>query len=834
MADSQGVSSESLAALVVLVEEAAAHMAQVAPSDVADEIRVVLGRLGTLLGAHAVEFGAGNEPEAELIARWEGPVVAAGVDQRFVAERGGIPWHVAVTAGTGGVGGQGRWPPAVASILRLVAGGLAATVVRHRLDATLSEVDVFARAVLTNSPAAIGRWDRDLRLEYVNDTIEQITGVPAAEFVGRSPAEIGWPAEACAQFEAAAATVFGTGRSVTLLIEVPVSDVDTRVFSTAVGPLYGESDEIAGLVSIAGDITEHMGLVTELRDDRALLATLIDDSPDVILRVGPNGDVVFANVAWRRVFGELFTTPEGESFAEVARFLGAGDALTDQLARVFVHGAGASEVFRLPEALGRGWVELRFVPERGDGGATENVLLLMRDVTDAHREEEALVAAAGSDPLTGLANRRVLLDAMRRQLASAARTDLTVGVLYLDLDRFKDVNDAFGHRAGDDLLRAVGERLVSVVRPADLVGRQGGDEFIVLVTGVSTPTEVDVVARRLLTALDAPVEVAGLPVQVSASIGVAVASETGTTDPEELLRDADLALYEAKRAGRNRFVHYRPGGEVEAQHRTVLAGLLDDAVSRGELSAYLQPEVDTRTGRVVALEALARWCRPGHAPEPAQAFLDLVHDRAVQAAIDLAVVEQAANAVADLDRHRPGPPLELRVNLARETLRHDGVAESLVALFDRAGVSPERVTVEFDNRDLTSLAGAELAALDRIHAAGFSVGLDNVELPERFDIDPARRLKVGRIAIIPSVVARMGEDELADALFAGVVLALGRLGITVTAVGIEDAEHAEMARLLGINGQGRWFGTVTAADEIAEALDEFDRRDGRDSPEVRD
>ena len=196
----------------------------------------------------------------------------------------------------------------------------------------------------------------------------------------------------------------------------------------------------------------------------------------------------------------------------------------------------------------------------------------------------------------------------------------------------------------------------------------------------------------------------------------------------------------------------------------------------------------------------------------------------MQAAIDLAVVEQAANAVADLDLRRARDPLELRVNLARETLRHDGVAESLVGLFSRAGVSPERVTIEFDNRDLTALAEAELATLDRIHEAGFSVGLDNVELPERFDIDPARRLRVGHIAIIPSVVARMGDDELADALFAGVVLALGRLGITVTAVGVEDADQAEMARALGIHAQGRWFGAVTSAEGIAAAIDEIDDR----------
>ncbi len=682
------------------------------------------------------------------------------------------------------------------------------------------ERDVFARAVLQHSPAVIGRWNLELRLEFVNDAVEDVTGIPAAWFVGRNAEDLGWTGDARARWEAATSTVLGTARAVTFLVDVPVPGRGRRVFSTQVGPLYTDDDHtIAGLVSIASDVTEYLGMVDELREDRELLAALIDDSPDVILRVDRDSRVVFANDAWRRAFGGILDDPVGRRATEIARLLGRADGIEEAVAAALSADRTAVDVWRLPEALDGGWVEARVVPERDGGVHTEHVLVIVRDVTQAHLAEEALLAAAGSDPLTGLANRRVLLDATRRQLATAERSDRTVAVLYVDVDHFKDVNDAFGHRAGDELLRAVGDRFVSVVRPADLVGRQGGDEFIVVVSGVSSAQEVDSVARRLLASLDTPVEVAGLPVQVSASIGVAVARETDTTDAEELLRQADLALYEAKRAGRNRFVHFEADQGDEARHRTVLAALLDDAVSRGELSAYLQPEVDTRSGQVVAVEALARWCRPGRPPAPAQAFLDLVHDHQVQAAIDLAVVEQAAAAIAELDHERAGAALDLRVNLARETLRREGIADTLVAIFAGSEIAPERVTVEFDNRELAALAPVELEALEQIHAAGFSVGLDNVELPERFDIDPARRLRVGRIAIIPSVVAHLGDDELADALFAGVVVALERLGITVTAVGVEDAEQAALAKSLGIHAQGRWFGAAAPPHAMGALLD---------------
>jgi diguanylate cyclase (GGDEF)-like protein/PAS domain S-box-containing protein len=687
--------------------------------------------------------------------------------------------------------------------------------------------DVFARAVLRHSPAVIARWNRDLRIEFVNDAVEDVSGLPTSWFIGRNADDLGWTGEARARWEAATSTVLGTAHAVTFLFDVPVRGRGRRVYSTQVGPLYADDERtIAGLVSIASDVTEFLGMVHELEEDRELLGALIDDSPDVILRVDGDGLVVFANEAWRRTFGGVIDDPIGRRAAEVARLLGRADGLEQAVADAFSVGRAAVDVWRLPEALGGGWVEARVVPERDGGVHTEHVLVLVRDVTQAHLDEEVLLAAAGSDPLTGLANRRVLLDATRRQLATAERSDRTVAVLYVDIDHFKDVNDAFGHRAGDELLRAVGERFVSVVRPADLVGRQGGDEFIVVVSGIASAQEVDSVARRLLASLDASIDVAGLPVQVSASIGVAVARETATTDAEDLLRQADLALYEAKRAGRNRFVHFEADQGDEARHRTVLAELLDDAVGRGELSAYLQPEVDTRTGRVVAVEALARWCRPGRPPAPAQAFLDLVHDHHVQAAIDLAVVEQAAAAMAELDHERPGAALDLRVNLARETLRHPGIADTRVAIFASSGIDSERVTVEFDNRELSALAPVELEVLEQVHAAGFAVGIDNVELPERFDIDPARRLRVGRIAIIPSVVAQLGDDELADALFAGVVVALERLGITVTVVGVEDAEQAELARSLGIHAQGRWFGAAGPVGAMGAMLDRLD-----DAPE---
>ena len=356
--------------------------------------------------------------------------------------------------------------------------------------------DVFARAVLQHSPAIIGRWNRDLRLEFVNDVIEQVTGIPASWFVGRNAEDLGWTGETAARWEAVTSTAIGTARAVAFLVDVAVPGRGRRVFSTQVGPLYADDDgTVTGLVSIATDVTEYVGMVDELEEDRELLTALIDDSPDVILRVDRDRGVVFANDAWRRAFDGVLDDPVGRRAAEVARLLGRSDGLEQAVEDAFSVGRAAVDVWRLPEELDAGWVEARVVPERDGGISTEHVLVILRDVTQAHLAEEALLAAAGSDPLTGLANRRVLLDATRRQLATAERSDRTVAVLYVDVDHFKDVNDAFGHRAGDELLRAVGDRFVSVVRPADLVGRQGGDEFIVVVSGVASAQEVDSVAR---------------------------------------------------------------------------------------------------------------------------------------------------------------------------------------------------------------------------------------------------------------------------------------------------------------------------------------------------
>lgn len=567
-------------------------------------------------------------------------------------------------------------------------------------------------------------------------------------------------------------------------------------------PVFGDDGALIAARGVVLDVTEQHRLETDLHRERENLLALIEDSPDLIVRLDRSGEIVFINAACETVWGQSRAELLGRRAADVGLPANAVAEWLHRVDQVLASGRPMAEIYRLPEEMGGQWVEVRLVPERGRSGLVEHVIAIVRDVTEQHQTEVDLAAAAVSDPLTGLANRRLLIDALTRQIAAVARARTVVGVLYLDLDYFKDVNDSFGHGAGDELLAAMGHRLESLVRPSDLVARLGGDEFVVLVSS-DDAAEVDRVAQRVLRELAAPIELRGEALKITTSIGVAVAT-AADTEPEDLLRDADLALYEAKEAGRNRIEHYDVALGERDLRRGEIAELLDGAVERRELVAHLQPEIDIETGRVVGVEALARWCRDGDAPEPAAAFLDLAYNPQLQTAIDFAVLEQAVEAVMALEASHRDHPLALRVNFSEGTLRVADIDQRLAEVLQRLGLDPGRITIEFDNRILDDLSPVERAGMEALQKVGVAVGFDNFGLGT-FSLEAIRSQRVGRIAFARSVVAALGTDPVIDALVAGSLAALGRLGVPVTAVGVETELQLQTLRALGCRRAQGWL-----------------------------
>ncbi|RFU20834.1 putative bifunctional diguanylate cyclase/phosphodiesterase [Geodermatophilus marinus] len=450
------------------------------------------------------------------------------------------------------------------------------------------------------------------------------------------------------------------------------------------------------------------------------------------------------------------------------------------------------------------WVAVRLVDLRTDpdvGG----VVVHVTDITDRKRAEAALAHQAFHDPLTGLANRALFTDRVEQALRRRRRSSSAPAVVFVDLDRFKAVNDTLGHAAGDALLVEVAGRLRGAVRAGDTVARLGGDEFAVLAELTSgAPGEAEAAAGRVLEALRHPAVVAGHQVPVSASVGVVVAADGA--DADSLVRDADTAMYEAKVAGRGRLALFDPAMRAATVERRLLEQELRGALEGGQLRLVHQPVVDLADGRVVGFEALLRWNSPVLGPVPPARFVPVAEELGLIGAIGEWVLHEACRTAAAWRREHPAAAgLTMAVNLSAVQLTSPGLLGSVRAALAGSGLPPEALVLEVTETALVQDAARAAGSLAGLRELGvrlalddFGTGYSSLQHLQRFTVDV---LKIDR-----SFVAELPEDGGLPPLLRG-LLELGRaLGLEVLAEGVEtEAQRRALARSGCDSAQGYLF-----------------------------
>lgn len=421
-------------------------------------------------------------------------------------------------------------------------------------------------------------------------------------------------------------------------------------------------------------------------------------------------------------------------------------------------------------------------------------LLLGAVMRERRRLTTRLASLALHDPLTGLGNRRLFHERMARALEDCPPATGAPAVLLMDLDNFKAINDSLGHGTGDEVLRAVGERLAACAPPAATVTRLGGDEFAVLLAGAGGPDEAGAVAGRLLRALDAPIPVRHLTLNVGASVGIALWSSG--EDGEALLRNADVALYRAKAGGRGRAQLFDA-----SMHAAVVEGVrveteLRAALARGAFELHYQPLVDLRTGRASGVEALVRWPHPTRGLLAPEAFLGIAEETGLVVPLGRWVLRAACREVAGWAAPPGEKPPSVGVNLTAAHLAQDDVVEDVAAALREAGLAPERLMVELTENALMSDAEANLRTLAALRALGvrlavddFGTGYSSLSYLRHFPIDD---LKVDR-----SFITGLGRDRVGTEL-ARVIAGLGHtLRLNTVAEGVETADQYARVRALG-------------------------------------
>jgi len=419
---------------------------------------------------------------------------------------------------------------------------------------------------------------------------------------------------------------------------------------------------------------------------------------------------------------------------------------------------------------------------------------LREEIDERERIESKLYALTRNDPLTGLANRATVQDHLRRLLASSERSGQQVAVLFLDLDHFKTINDSLGHGYGDLVLREVAHRLAGLLRVEDMLARWGGDEFLLVQPRVADASDAVALADKLLTAMRAPVMVAGQEMRTTMSIGIAIYPHCGT-DAETLIRHADQALYRAKQSGRDGYRHFSEAMEEAVQQRLSREQALRRALVRREFELFYQPKLDLATGRICGAEALLRWRHPEEGLVAPDAFLPLLEESGMVARVGEWVVGQACRQLAAWRKAGLGD-LRLAINLsAREFAQHD-LVERLERQLLEAGVEPEWLELEITESCLMEHTGESLARLHALAKLGFRLTIDDFGTGYS-SLAYLRRFPVHTLKIDRSFVTHMHDNSDDREIIHAIVGLAHTLGLQVVAEGVERVAQMELLRGMG-------------------------------------
>jgi diguanylate cyclase (GGDEF)-like protein/PAS domain S-box-containing protein len=548
-----------------------------------------------------------------------------------------------------------------------------------------------------------------------------------------------------------------------------------------------------------------------------LLRAVLENTSEIVFVKDLRSRYVLVN----RAFAELYDrTPESclglddESLVADAAAVGRIHA-ADR--RILQTGRG----MQVEDALVRDGVTRHYLivknPYRDAHGRVLGIVGIATDITHLKVARDRLLHEALHDALTGLPNRALFLEELQLAIDRRRRRPRAgFTVLFLDLDRFKVINDSLGHLAGDALLVELARRLVQCVRPGDRVARLGGDEFTVLLDGLDDATSAARIADRIQASFDAPFAIGGREVFTSASIGVAL-SCSGYEDPAAVLRDADLAMYRAKARGGARTEVFDAGMHAAALARLELETDLRRALERGEFRLHYQPLHDADGSRVVGCEALLRWDHPRRGLLAPGSFLDVAEETNLTVPLGAWVLEEACRQVRAWEAAGgPARQVHVAVNLSRRQLLGPGLVNAVRRTLRETGLAPHRLTLEITENVLMQDADAAVAVLDELKRLGvrlvmddFGTGYSSLSYLRRFPLDG---LKIDRAFV-------MGMDERENLELVRTIISLARnLRLDVVAEGVEDARQWRQLRALGCDAVQGYFFSVPLDAEAAGRL----------------
>jgi diguanylate cyclase (GGDEF)-like protein/PAS domain S-box-containing protein len=715
-----------------------------------------------------------------------------------------------------------------------VGSHLAQALERWDAIAALADSEELNRSVVSALAEGVMVLAADGRVLEANEAAAQILGVARDALVGRSPDElvdsgfevldetgVAVSADANAVLDA-----IRTGRPQRdIIVNVRRSDGSGAWLSVNLQPLQRTGDaEPHGVVCSLEDITERRRTVVALRDQRDRAQRYLDVTNTMIIVLDAKGRVELINPKCMEVLGRTAEQLKGRDWVDLAVPAHARERSRETIRRLMAGELEPVEFSESPVLTRDGRervIAWRNAAVRDDSGRITGTISSGEDVTERRAAEQEIAHLAFHDHLTGLPNRTLLEEHLSIALARAARQGHSVALLFLDLDDFKLVNDNFGHVAGDQVLGEVASRLRSVTRASDLLARQGGDEFLLLLTDLGDDPEAvaGAVATKLTAALERPFALDGSSFHIGASIGISLFPRDAAS-ADALMRHADAAMYRAKAAGRAAVVVYpaepSPEPRVVAVDRPAEPVRLRHAIENDELVLHYQPVVRLRDGQIVAMEALVRWQDPDRGLiAPGEFIPQAEHTGLIGALGDWvldAVLAQAGRWAGD--GLRPG----ISFNLSPHQLRNPRLAGALRERLEETGVEPERVSVEIT--ESAAIVEADGSALRELAAVGIRLAVDDFGM-RASALGRLRTLPVDTIKIDRAFVSEIAGDREARAVLSSIVRTAEELGKVPIAGGVETrAQRRHLIELGCPLAQGFLLALPMTAAQATEHLRE--------------
>ncbi|MFM1655223.1 EAL domain-containing protein [Brevibacillus sp. B_LB10_24] len=649
---------------------------------------------------------------------------------------------------------------------------------------------------------------------YANEQFCKISRYEQSELIGQDHRILNSGYHPAEFFRTMWATI-GSGRIWRGEVRNRAKDGSFYWVDTTIIPFLNDQGKPYQYVSIRNDITQRKQMEEEIKKSEEKYRLITENTSDLIAVIDRDGTFSYLSPSHQVVLGyepaEMMSGNLLQWVLEADR-----DAVEEVIHTVLVTKKASQVEFRIPTKSGSAIdMDAKINPILNQSGNVKDLVLVLRDITERKKSEQTIYHLAYHDTLTELPNRRLFIERLHKEINQAKRIKSELAVMFLDMDRFKDINDTWGHDVGDLILIEAAKRLKRCVRSEDVVARLGGDEFTVLLANISRKEEVSAVAERVIAQFQKPLEWMGHQYNLSCSIGIAM-YPADAANADDLLKRADTALYAVKSRGRNEYEFFTPAMEAKSLERILLENELRKAIEHEQFRLYYQPKMDLTTGELIGMEALVRWVHPELGLIAPGKFIPLAEECGLIIPLGEWILRHACEQNKAWQENGY-PPLKIAVNMSAQQFQQKNLLEMVRGILEETRLAPEWLELEITESIFLNSDNAT-AILQNIRELGVQVSIDDFGTGYS-SFSYIKDLPIDTIKIDASFIRDLHHNKESQAIVKAILTIAQSLNLNVVAEGVETGDQLNILNGDGCaQGQGYYFSQPLASQEFEEYL----------------